>query len=171
MAFFGKLGGLMRQNAAQSVLVKSGPGVAAAAAGAAVPSLLMWQRGMSSSKLFIGGLAWGTDESTLRDAFSSFGTVSEVKIILDRDTGRSRGFGFVNFTSPQEAEVALQEMDGRELAGRQIRVDYATDKSAGAPRSGGFGGNRGGYGDRQQGGGQFDNRGGQEGGERGYGNF
>ncbi|KAG0580896.1 hypothetical protein KC19_4G208600 [Ceratodon purpureus] len=167
MAFFGRLGGLMRQNAAQSVLVKSGLGVAAAA----VPSLLMLQRGMSSSKLFIGGLAWGIDENTLRDAFGSFGSVTEVKIILDRDTGRSRGFGFVNFTSPQEAEVALQEMDGRELAGRQIRVDYATDKSVGAPRGGGgggYGGNRGGYGDRQQGGGRFDNRG-QDDGERGYG--
>jgi RNA recognition motif-containing protein len=160
MAFFGKLGGLMRQNAAQSVLLKAG-------VGAVAPAMLVLQRGMAGSKLFIGGLAWGTDENTLRDAFGSFGTVTEVKIILDRDTGRSRGFGFVNFSSPQEAEVALQEMDGRELAGRQIRVDYATDRSRDSPRGGGGYGNRGGYGDRQSGG-YGDNR--QDDGERGYGN-
>jgi len=161
MAYFGKLGGLLRQNAAQSVLLKSGLGVAA-------PALLVLQRGMSGSKLFIGGLAWGTDEETLKDAFGSFGTVTEVKIILDRDTGRSRGFGFVNFSSPQEAQTALQEMDGRDLGGRQIRVDYATDRrEAGVGRAGGAGGygNRGGYGDRQSGGG-FN---GQDDGERGYG--
>jgi RNA recognition motif-containing protein len=160
MAYFGKLGGLLRQNAAQSVLLKSGLGVAA-------PALLVLQRGMSGSKLFIGGLAWGTDENALRDAFGNFGTVTEVKIILDRDTGRSRGFGFVNFSSPQEAEAALQEMDGRDLAGRQIRVDYATDRSKDAPRGGGGGGygNRGGFGDRQSGGGFS----GHEDGERGYG--
>jgi RNA recognition motif-containing protein len=154
MAFFVKFGGLLRQNSAQAAMMKSGLGAGAAA----VPAMLMAQRFMSSSKLFIGGLAWATDENTLRDAFGSFGTVTDVKIILDRDTGRSRGFGFVNFTSPQEAEVALQEMDGRELAGRQIRVDYATDKSDGAPRGGGGGGGgwRGNYGDRQSSGGRFD---------------
>jgi len=157
MAYFGKLGGLLRQNAAQSVLIKSSLGVAA-------PALLVLQRGMSGSKLFIGGLAWGTDENTLKDAFGSFGTVTEAKIILDRDTGRSRGFGFVNFSSPEEAEVAIQEMDGRNLAGRQIRVDYATDKSRDAPRGGSGFGSRGGYGDGESGGG-FN----RQDGERGYG--
>jgi len=133
MAYFGKLGGLLRQNVAKSMLMKTG------GAAAAVPALLVLQRGMASSKLFIGGLAWGTDENTLRDAFSSFGNVTEVKIIIDRDTGRSRGFGFVSFTSESEAEVALQEMDGRELAGRLIRVDYATERTPGT----GVGGDRG----------------------------
>lgn len=165
MAYFGKLGGLLRRSAAQSVLTASGLGSATVA----VPAMLVAQRMMSSSKLFIGGLAWATDENTLRDAFSSFGTVTEVKIILDRDTGRSRGFGFVNFTSPEEAEVALQEMDGRELAGRQIRVDYATDKARETRGGGGgFGGRGGGYGDRQSSG--YGNRRDQGDGERGYGN-
>ncbi|KAH9551730.1 hypothetical protein CY35_09G028300 [Sphagnum magellanicum] len=138
MAYFGKLGALSRQMVATSMLQKSG-----AAAAAALPAVYMLQRGMASSKLFIGGLAWATDEQTLKEAFSSFGEVIEAKIICDRDTGRSRGFGFVSFKSEQEAEVALQEMDGRDLAGRTIRVDYATQRAPGErpggslPRGGG----------------------------------
>ncbi|CAK9196167.1 unnamed protein product [Sphagnum troendelagicum] len=119
MAYFGKLGCLMRQTVAKSLLQKAGTG------SVALPAVFLLQRGMASSKLFIGGLAWGTDEGAIRDAFSAFGEVTEVKIICDRDTGRSRGFGFVSFTSESEAGAALQEMDGRDLGGRTIRVDYA----------------------------------------------
>ncbi|KAJ7294431.1 hypothetical protein O6H91_16G070100 [Diphasiastrum complanatum] len=102
-------------------------------------------RSMSSSKLFIGGLSWETKDETLEAAFSSYGVVTEAKIITDRDTGRSRGFGFVSFTSDQDAEAALQAMDGRELGGRTVRVDYATERGSGfSGASGRFGaGDRG----------------------------
>ncbi|KAH9546299.1 hypothetical protein CY35_12G088000 [Sphagnum magellanicum] len=138
MAYFGKLGALTRQIVARSLLQKNGAAVAA------LPAVYLLQRGMASSKLFIGGLAWGTDEQTLKEAFSSFGDVLDAKIICDRDTGRSRGFGFVSFSNESEAEVALQEMDGRDLAGRTIRVDYATqrapgERTGGSPRGGGGG--------------------------------
>ncbi|CAM6106491.1 unnamed protein product [Calypogeia fissa] len=145
MAFFGKLG--------RSLVAKAGSNafssplrVQPAVAGAVPAVFAMLSRGMASSKLFIGGLSWGTDEKTLRDAFASFGEVTDCRIITDRDTGRSRGFGFVSFNSEGEAQAALQEMDGRDLAGRTIRVDYATDRSPGGgfqargpPRQGGGG--------------------------------
>ncbi|KAL2649917.1 hypothetical protein R1flu_018045 [Riccia fluitans] len=153
MAYFGQLGRMLVQkvgtNASRSVLSQN-------VGAAAVPGLFFMQsRGMASSKLFIGGLAWGTDEKTLRDAFSSFGEVTDVRIITDRDTGRSRGFGFVSYTSDAEAQNALQEMDGRDLAGRTIRVDYATDRTQDGG-SGGFNRQPGGFsqrGPRQGGGG------------------
>lgn len=134
MAFFGRLGRAVIAKAGSTALRP--PSHMEAAAASAVPAVfLMLNRGMASSKLFIGGLAWGTDEKTLRDAFAGFGEVTDVRIITDRDTGRSRGFGFVSFNSEGEAQAALQEMDGRDLAGRTIRVDYATDRAAGG---GGF---------------------------------
>lgn len=112
-------------------------------------------------KLFVGGLAWATSDEGLREAFESFGEVTEAKVILDRDTGRSRGFGFVGFADDAAAEQAVAGMDGSELDGRKIRVNVAEDR----PRSGGFGGGggggRGGFG----GGG----RGGDRGGDRGFG--
>ncbi|KAK8556255.1 hypothetical protein V6N13_064310 [Hibiscus sabdariffa] len=103
----------------------------------------------STKKLFIGGLSYGTDDQTLKEAFSGFGDVTEAKIITDRDTGRSRGFGFVNFADDESASNALSTMDGQELNGRNIRVSYANERPAG-PRSfggnGGFRGDRGGFG-------------------------
>ncbi|CAK9186012.1 unnamed protein product [Ilex paraguariensis] len=100
-------------------------------------------RHMSSSKLFVGGLSYGTDEMSLREAFAQHGEVIEARIIMDRDSGRSRGFGFVSFTSSEEASSAMQNMDGQDLHGRRIRVNYATER----PRGGGFGGyGGGGYG-------------------------
>ncbi|CAM6013568.1 unnamed protein product [Sphagnum balticum] len=135
MAYFGKLGCVMRQTVARSLLQKAG---AAGTGSVALPAVFLLQRGMASSKLFIGGLAWGTDEGSIRDAFSAFGEVTEVKIICDRDTGRSRGFGFVSFTSESEAGAALQEMDGRDLGGRTIRVDYAVERAPGDRPAGGM---------------------------------
>ena len=93
------------------------------------------------NKLFVGGLAWATDDNGLRSAFESFGEVEEAKVIQDRDTGRSRGFGFVTFSSDEAAESAMGEMDGKELDGRTIRVNIAQERSRG-----GGGGGRGGRG-------------------------
>ncbi|XWS13357.1 hypothetical protein CRYUN_Cryun36dG0030700 [Craigia yunnanensis] len=115
-------------------------------------SMLNSIRCMSTSgkKLFIGGLSYGTDDQSLREAFSGFGDVTEARIIMDRDTGRSRGFGFVNFADDESASSALSAMDGQDLNGRNIRVSYATEKPSG-PRS--FGGNSGFQGDKGFGGG------------------
>jgi len=106
------------------------------------------------SKVFIGGLAWHTDDHTLRAKFEEFGTVEEAVVVKDRDTGRSRGFGFVRFSQESEAEAAIDSMNNIEFDGRTIRVDKASDKSGsrGGP-GGGFGG-RGGYNDQQTPGGQ-----------------
>ncbi|RWR74610.1 glycine-rich RNA-binding protein 2, mitochondrial-like protein [Cinnamomum micranthum f. kanehirae] len=98
-----------------------------------------------STKLFIGGLSYGTDDQSLREAFSSFGDVTEARVINDRDTGRSRGFGFVNFAADESASSALSGMDGQELNGRTIRVSYANERPSGGSRSG-YGGGAGGYG-------------------------
>ena len=85
-----------------------------------------------SKKLFVGGLSWGTDDASLRTAFESFGNVSEAKVINDRDTGRSRGFGFVTMDDESEADQAVSAMDGSQLDGRAIRVNEA---QARAPRN------------------------------------
>ncbi|CAI5532560.1 unnamed protein product [Closterium sp. Naga37s-1] len=108
-------------------------------------------RFMSGNKLFIGGLAWEADEKALADAFSAYGTVEEAKVIRDRFTGRSRGFGFVSFASDEEAASALEGVNGKELSGRTVRVDYASNRTEGG--GGGGGGRRGGYGGGGYGGG------------------
>lgn len=102
-----------------------------------------------SKKLFVGGLSWGTSDDGLRQAFERFGELSEVKVVSDRDTGRSRGFGFVTFAEADDADKAAAEMNGTELDGRSIRVDEAQDKGGGrgGPRRDG-GGGRGGPGER-----------------------
>lgn len=88
------------------------------------------------TKLFVGGLPWATDDAGLEQAFSQFGTVTEARVIYDRDTGRSRGFGFVSFDSEEEAEKARSGMDGSEIEGRRVTVRVAEE------RGGGGGGNR-----------------------------
>ncbi|KAF6529686.1 hypothetical protein HZS61_000998 [Fusarium oxysporum f. sp. conglutinans] len=93
------------------------------------------------SKLFIGGLAWHTEEATLRQKFEEFGPVEEAVVVKDRDTGRSRGFGFVRYTQEGDAQKAIATMNNVEFDGRTIRVDKASDNG---PR-GGFG-RGGGYG-------------------------
>jgi cold-inducible RNA-binding protein len=103
-----------------------------------------------SNKLFVGGLSWGTRDESLREAFGEFGEVTDARVVTDRETGRSRGFGFVTFASPQEAEAARARMDGQELDGRTLRVDLAQDKAGGGGGGGGGygggGGSRGGFG-------------------------
>lgn len=97
-------------------------------------------------KLFVGGLSWGTDENMLRAAFDRFGEIEEVKVITDRATGRSRGFGFVTFTEDKAAEEAIAEMDGTMLDNRNIKVNEAQERKPGGggggrPRGRGY--NRG----------------------------
>lgn len=112
-----------------------------------------------SKKLFVGGLSWNTSDDTLRGAFERFGNVSEAKVIMDRETGRSRGFGFVTFDDPEEAHAAISALDGSDLDGRKIKVNEAQERpreGGGGGRSfggggrggfgGGGGGSRGGYG-------------------------
>lgn len=95
-----------------------------------------------SKKLFVGGLSWDTNDQGLHDAFAAFGQVIEAKVINDRDTGRSRGFGFVTLADDDAADNAMREMDGASLDGRSIRVNEAQDRRGGG--GGGGGGFRGG---------------------------
>ncbi len=94
-----------------------------------------------SKKLFVGGLAWATTDSGLQQAFERFGEIIEAKVITDRDTGRSRGFGFVTFADGDAGSSAIEAMDGTSLDGRSIRVSEAQDRRGGG---GGGGGGRGG---------------------------
>ncbi|KAJ0229453.1 Glycine-rich RNA-binding protein 5 [Hirschfeldia incana] len=136
MAFLSKVGRIFRQTSTNVT---------------ASSSMLQSIRCMSSSKVFVGGISYSTDEFGLREAFSKYGEVVDAKIIVDRETGRSRGFAFVTFTSTEEASNAMQ-LDGQDLHGRRIRVNYATERGSGfggrgfgAP-GGGYGGGGGGYG-------------------------
>ena len=90
-----------------------------------------------SSKVFVGGLAWATTDDSLRTAFESCGEVVEAKVITDRESGRSRGFGFVTYTSDEGAQAAVDQLSNSELDGRTIRVDIAREQ-----RGGGGGGGR-----------------------------
>lgn len=94
-------------------------------------------------KIFVGGLSWDTNDQGLHEAFSRFGDIVEAKVITDRDTGRSRGFGFVTFEGEDAVENAINEMNGTELDGRTLKVDQANERGRGG---GGGGGGRGGGG-------------------------
>lgn len=94
------------------------------------------------TKLFFGGLAWATTEAGLKAACEAYGPVTEVRIITDHATGRSRGFGFVTFETEEAAERAKGELDGTILDGRTIKVDFPRERSGG----GGGSRDRGGYG-------------------------
>ncbi|KAK1669305.1 hypothetical protein QYE76_057464 [Lolium multiflorum] len=132
------------------------------------PALYQAIRCMSSSKLFVGGLSYSTDEGTLRDAFSHYGEVVDAKIIIDRDTGRSRGFGFITYAADEHASSAIMALDGKDLHGRNIRVSPATERTSGF-RDGGFGGGGGDYGGGGYGGGGGGGGYGGGGGGGGYG--
>jgi len=84
-----------------------------------------------SKKLFVGSLSWGTDDQALRSAFERFGPVEDAKVINDRDTGRSRGFGFVTFTDAADADKAIEQMHESELDGRTLNVNEAQDRNRG----------------------------------------
>lgn len=90
------------------------------------------------NKLYIGGLPWATDSDSLKEHFNSYGDVVEAKVVTDRQTGRSKGFGFVTFSNEEEAKKAI-ELDGTDMGGRIIRVDLAKDTrdDGGSRNSGG----------------------------------
>ena len=120
----------------------------------------------TGSRLYVGNLAHATTESDLRAAFEQDGRkVVEVKLITDRDTGQPRGFGFVEMSSPADAEAAIAALDGRPLDGRTIKVNIAQERTGGG--GGGGGGFRGGGGGGFRGGGG--GGGGRGGGGRGGG--
>lgn len=81
-----------------------------------------------SKKLFVGNLSWNTTDDSLYEAFAAFGDVQEAKVITERDTGRSRGFGFVTFGDDEAAETAMSALNGTELDGRPLRVDVAQER-------------------------------------------
>jgi RNA recognition motif-containing protein len=90
-------------------------------------------------KLYVGNLSFSTQEQELSDAFAAFGTVNSVNIINDRETGRSKGFGFVEMNDNQEAKTAIAELDGKDLGGRNLKVSEAKPRED-RPARGGFGG-------------------------------
>jgi RNA recognition motif-containing protein len=106
-----------------------------------------------ATKLFVGSLSWNTTDDSLREFFAAAGTVTSASVIVDRDSGRSKGFGFVEMSSDEEAKAAIDQLNGKELDGRAIAVSEARPRED-RPRSfggGGGGGNRdhsggGGYG-------------------------
>nr|GEX85567.1 glycine-rich RNA-binding protein 4, mitochondrial-like [Tanacetum cinerariifolium] len=133
MALYNKIGSLMRQSISQTT-VSNGHMTG--------PSMYNAFRCMSS-KLFVGGLSYQTDDYSLKEAFSGFGEVVEARVITDRESGRSKGFGFVSYNTEDSAKEAMSAMDGQELNGRSVRVSLATER---APRTGGYGGGGGGGG-------------------------
>jgi RNA recognition motif-containing protein len=99
-----------------------------------------------SSRLYVGNLSYNTTDESLRNAFEQFGDVVDVKVMVDRDTGRSRGFGFVEMGSPEAAKKAISSMDGADLDGRTLRVNEAEERRSGGGGGGGGGGRGGGGG-------------------------
>jgi RNA recognition motif-containing protein len=80
------------------------------------------------SKLFVGNLSWNVTSDDLQEAFEPFGDIHEAKVIMDRETGRSRGFGFITFKQAADAQAAMADMNGTKIDGRDIRVSEAEDK-------------------------------------------
>lgn len=106
---------------------------------------------MNNNKLFVGNLAFATTENDLQDAFAAFGTVMEVNLMLDRMTGKSRGFAFVTMATPEDAQKAIEGLHGKNFGGRDLTVNVARPREERPP--GGGGGYRGGGGGGYRGGG------------------
>ena len=121
---------------------------------------------MSTARLYVGNLAYSTTKETLEKAFSAHGQVVSVNLISERDTGRPKGFAFVEMSTPEEGEAAKTALNGTEVDGRAINVDNAREQEQRKP--GGFGDSRGGYGGGSYGGGSSSGYGGPGGGG-GYG--
>ena len=101
-----------------------------------------------ATKLFVGSLPWAVDDNQLQELFSEFGEVTSAKVIIDRDTNRSKGFGFVEFDDDEAAKAAIAKLNNSEMNGRTIVVNEARPQEPRAPRRD-FGGDRGGYNDRR----------------------
>lgn len=112
------------------------------------------------NKLYVGNLPYSVRDGDLEQAFSQFGAVSSAKVMMERDTGRSKGFGFVEMGSDAEAQAAISGMNGQALGGRNVVVNEARPMEARPPRSGGFGGGGGGGGGGGFGGGRREGGGG-----------
>ena len=106
-------------------------------------------------KLYVGNLPYSATEQSLREAFSASGTVDSVSLITDRDSGQSKGFGFVEIASDREAQAATQALHGSTMDGRQIKVNEAKPKGSGGGGGGRGGGGGGGYGGGGGGGGRW----------------
>ncbi len=115
------------------------------------------------NKLYVGNLPYSVRDEDLQQSFGQFGAVTSAKVMMERDTGRSKGFGFVEMASDAEAQAAINGMNGQPLGGRSVVVNEARPMEARPPRTGGFGGGGGGYGGGAGGGG------GSGGGGGGYG--
>ncbi len=106
-------------------------------------------------KLYVGNLAFSATDTDLREVFSQFGTVTDASILMDRTSGRSRGFGFVTMGSHEEGLAAIEGLNGQEVGGRRLTVNEARPMEERPPRNGGGGG----YGGPRRGGGRDDRRG------------
>ena len=122
------------------------------------------------NKLYVGNLPYTVRDEDLQQSFGAFGSITSAKVMMERDTGRSKGFGFVEMGNDAEAQAAIAGMNGQSLGGRSITVNEARPMEARPPRTGGFGGGGGGYGggggggDRSGGGGYGGGGGGRSGG-------
>ena len=97
-----------------------------------------------SNKLYVGNLSYSVRDDDLQQQFSAFGQVQSAKVMMERDTGRSKGFGFVEMSTAEEAQAAIEGLHGKNMGGRDLTVNIARPMEARPPRSGGFGGGFGG---------------------------
>src|SRR5512132_2959915 len=116
------------------------------------------------NKLYVGNLPYSYRDSDMEQAFSQYGTVSSAKVMMERDTGRSKGFGFVEMSTEAEAKAAIEGMNGQQVGGRGLVVNEARPMESRPPRTGGYGGSGGGGGYGGSGGGGGDGGGGGGGG-------
>eukprot|EP00850_Spirogloea_muscicola_P010184 SM000059S18661 [mRNA] locus=s59:226301:226938:- [translate_table: standard] len=103
-------------------------------------------RASSANRVYVGNLSWGMDDMGLEDLFSEFGKVEEARIVMDRETGRSRGFGFVTMGDATGVANAVESLNGAEVDGRTLKVSLANERTGGGGGGGGGGGRGGGYG-------------------------
>jgi RNA recognition motif-containing protein len=107
---------------------------------------MFFQESFMGNKLYVGNLPYSFRDEDLQQTFSQYGTVSSAKVMMERDTGRSKGFGFVEMSSDAEAQAAIQGVHGTNFGGRDLVVNEARPMEPRAPRSGGYGGGSGGGG-------------------------
>lgn len=117
--------------------------------------------------MFVGNLPFSATEDALRDVFSEQGSIMGIRLPTDPESGRPKGFGYVQYSSVEEARQAHSQLQGQEIEGRSLRLDFSTPRPANGERSGGFGGRGGGFGGRGGGRGGFGGRGGGRGAPRG----